>query len=112
MLYIPTEISATFMPTTPFKFDRDKVLAKLEEYRDYMNGFVGKPGHNPFMFLYNTLDPLLTRIEKGEETEELFNSVMNLIFAPPIVGKVVEQQVEPVQVIGGIKFPTPKNPNK
>lgn len=78
-------------PTPPvikkveFVFDEDTAIGKLNGVKAYYETFIGKTGHNPYIILKDTIQPLTNRFNKGERTESLFNAILSLKETPPVV---------------------------
>lgn len=78
------------IPAKPFVFDTAKVTEKLTNLKAHLNGFVGKPGYNPFAYLAAKVNPLIKRIEEGEKTEALQTAVLSLEDKPEPLAKGAE----------------------
>jgi hypothetical protein len=90
--------------TPVFKFDEEKIAAKLKTIEENVNLQQGKKLHNPFIWLHKVVNPLIKRlngykstlisdeIEQGKEpkefpperSEELHKAIMALPDVPPL----------------------------
>jgi hypothetical protein len=114
----PTVSSEESRPA--FIFNKEVLLTKLNDYVDYLNEYVGKPKHNPFFVIKETITPLFNRLNgctdertgetiKPEVSEALHNEIMSLKFTPPrIIPEDVVDAAE-VQAKDVVKL-TPKGP--
>lgn len=99
MLYtgdIPGRQLEIYMATESIKFDKKLLQAKLDKVRGAHLTTVGKPNHNPFLWLGKHVAPLQERLDKGEQTKELHDSIMSLTEIPePIDPNWVPPKPEP-----------------
>ena len=61
-----------------FKFDKARCSSHLAQVRAEVEQHAGKPNVNPYLWIGANLDPLKYRLEKGEETKELQEAILNL----------------------------------
>lgn len=66
------------MAESVFKFDKAALVKYLESLRAKALERAGKPGWNPYLWINAHVKPLFARIEKGETTQELSNTVATL----------------------------------
>src|SRR5258708_7375161 len=86
-----------------FKFDEEKIAAKLKTIEENVNLQQGKRLHNPFIWLDKVVNPLIRRLQgyvthpteeeltngkvskevPPERSKELFNAIMSLSDVPP-----------------------------
>jgi len=76
--------AATTTPPAVFKWEEEKINAKLKATRDYYQSFSGKVGYNPHFFLQGTLFMLEARVKNGEKTQELSDKIMSLENKEPV----------------------------
>lgn len=102
-------------PTVTFVFNEEAVKAKFGRIEDGVNKVAGKKGQNPFVWLHDTVNPLIERFMKNNErSKELQDAILALPDVPPSpfkVPAVEEPKVEPVAKLSptGINIPPPKN---
>src|SRR5712675_2323115 len=89
---------------TEFKFDEEKIAAKLKTIEENVNAQQGKRLHNPFIWLSKSVNPLIRRLNvyivhptdeelangkvskefPPERTKELYDKLMALPDVPPL----------------------------
>lgn|ERR1041385_2458103 len=96
-----TETTTKESKETAFKFDEAKVKAKFATIEKAVNDQQGKRGYNPFVFINETVNPLVKRFigskeEKiePERTKELQDTILSLPDEPP---KFFEASQEPIK---------------
>jgi len=63
---------------TIVRFDIKLLRAKLDEIKKYQEGFAGKEGMNPYIWITNNIVPLEQRLSKGETSPELVKAINEL----------------------------------
>lgn len=76
--------------TTSFVWNQFTVDSKLASVVSHLKQFIGKSGYNSFAWKSTNVDPLVKRMEAGENSESLFNSVMALPSEPKPFAKGAE----------------------
>lgn len=66
------------MAETVFKFDKPALVKYLESLQTKALERAGKPGWNPYLWINEQVKPLFARIEKGETTRELSDTIATL----------------------------------
>lgn len=76
------------------KLDKQKCLEHLNKVVEFQNKFVGKPNHNPFLWLSNhKVQELHTELTKGTLTKELQDSILAIpLTEDPIINKNLGNQ--------------------
>lgn len=91
----------TSAPTLAQKseLDESKVKAHFDKIAENVNKQQGKIGFNPFVWLKETVNPLIERFKKGERSSKLEGEILSLPEVPPLPneGKGVEYDPAPTQ---------------
>ena len=68
--------------TSKFVFNENQVKAHFSLIEDSINKTIGKPLHNPMLWVNKVVQPLIDRFKKGERTEELQKAILALPTSP------------------------------
>lgn len=71
----------------PFHFDETKAKSHIEDIRNFLKGFIGKVGMNPFTYDNRIIKPLEERLAKGERTESLYREILAIKKEEPLAKK-------------------------
>ena len=102
-----------------FSFDVDKAIKHLDAIKEEQLKHAGEKNHNPFLWIANNIRPLEKRIQDGERSEALYNAIMAMKYAAPVVNPkltpeevakmpVIEQPTNPLIKPQGIVLPDKK----
>ena len=69
-------------PTPVVKVTAEQLKIKLHELEKQAMTFVGKEGHNPFLWIRHTIRPLESKIHNEGLTQEVIDEVNNLVYKP------------------------------
>lgn len=62
----------------PFAWNQAIIDKKIQDVKENLGNYEGKPGYNPFIYMSKEVNPLLARMEGGETTKELNDAILSL----------------------------------